>query len=656
MAVETIATAIAGGAVRGLISAVVKPVLTSAFSVYKKSGETVADLFADRFTDYVDEQLRRHAFLNTIVFNNKKPLEDLYLPLTVVKDREMVNAESDVGICLRSFDATFIPHFGRILLTDTAGMGKSTLMKFLFIRCIHEKAAIPVFIELRHLSQSQGILDVMERQLNPKNSKGDDSYFSRERIEQILMKGGLVFLLDGYDEISFKDRESVTKGIKEFIDVYPENKYAITSRPESALHAFSSFHKFTIRPLKLPESFSLIRKYDDNGERGEQLIEKLQHKDLAPIKEFLKNPLLVTLLYRSYEYKSNLPVKTHVFYRQVFDALYDWHDSTKDGYNTREKKSKLDIDSFHRVLRVVGFVSVMRNVVEGDKDTVLSWIRDAKSVCSGIQFSESDFLEDVIRAVPIFVKDGSYYRWAHKSLAEYFAVQYICTEGKLQQEEILEGIRNSGHADRFYNVLAQLYDVDNGAFRKHFLIPLAEEFKKYSASSYKGMDASINVDALNMRKGVAFFGFCFIASSKKISDLDRLLSENKIDRGMHLRAIYALGVNYIVGAYEVDPFMTIASVLGEKRDPCIMSHSKLASGVKLKAKIIGFPRSGFVKIDEDPENILNSPRNFESVTNLIARNSYVIDGKQLQLQLETTPSEVKLVSLAEKLLNDLGES
>jgi hypothetical protein len=655
MAVETIATAIAGGAVRGLISVLVKPVLSSAFAAYKKGGEVVTDLFTDRFVDYVDEQLRRHAFLNTIVFNNKKPLEDLYLPLTVVQDNEMASADSEVGICLRSFDATFIPHFGRILLTDTAGMGKSTLMKFLFIRCIHERAAIPVFIELRHLSQTQGILDIMERQLNPKSSKGDDAYFSRERIEQILTKGGLVFLLDGYDEIPFKDREAVTKTIKDFIDAYPENKYAITSRPESALHAFSSFHKFTIRPLKLLESFSLIRKYDDNGERGEQLIEKLQHRDLAPIKEFLKNPLLVTLLYRSFEYKSNLPVKTHVFYRQVFDALYDWHDSTKDGYNTREKRSKLDIDSFHRVLRVVGFVSVMRNVVEGDKDTVLSWIRDAKSVCSGLQFSESEFLEDLIRAVPIFVKDGSYYRWAHKSLAEYFAVQYICTEGKLQQDEILEGIRNSGHADRFYNVLTQLYDVDNGAFRKHFLMPLANAFKEYSASSYKGMHPSIHVDALNLRKSVAFIGFCFIATAKKFGDLQRMMRENDVE-GRNLRAIYAFGAAYIVGANEVDPFKTIINVLGEKRDLCILSHSKLGVIAAAKTKIVGFPRNGFAKLDEDPSNILNSPRNFENVTNVLAQNTYVIDGKHLMLQLETTPSEVKLLSLTEKLLNDLGEN
>jgi len=38
MVVETVATAIAGGAVRGLISALVKPVVMSAFSAYKKGG------------------------------------------------------------------------------------------------------------------------------------------------------------------------------------------------------------------------------------------------------------------------------------------------------------------------------------------------------------------------------------------------------------------------------------------------------------------------------------------------------------------------------------------------------------------------------------------------------------------------------------------
>ena len=265
------------------------------------------------------------------------------IPLTVIPNLDGVDQQEN-GIKLDSFKNEFLPSHNRVIVTDTAGMGKSTLMKFLFLQCLKTGYAIPIFIELRHLSQHKTVLDLIEQQLNMGADKQDNSYFGRQQIERVIKKGGLVFFLDGYDEIPFKDREQVTIDLKSFIDSFPNNMMAITSRPETGLSAFPSFKPYTIRPLEKEESFALIRKYDKDGIRSKQLIERLKGREFISVMEFLRNPLLTTLLYRCYEYKQSLPLKKPVFYRQVFDALFDWHDSSKDGYNTREKKSKLDID------------------------------------------------------------------------------------------------------------------------------------------------------------------------------------------------------------------------------------------------------------------------------------------------------------------------
>jgi hypothetical protein len=486
------------------VSTIVKPLLTASFAGLRSLSSEVISRFGDRFSDYVAIQAERHSRLSTIVFGHQKSLADLYIPLTLIPVRTVDQISESDGILIDRFQTKLLPSETRILITDTAGMGKSTLSKFLFLQCLKSCYAVPIFIELRHLSSDNNIASILQRQLNLAPIIEDEPKFTKRQIERIFKKGGLVVFFDGYDEIPFKDREAVTNDIKEFIETYPENSYIITSRPETGLLAFPAFKHFSIKPLTRDESYALIRKYDQGSGRAEQLISKLSGRDFKAVQEFLKNPLLTSLLYRCFEYKQSVPIKKHIFYRQVFDALFDWHDSSKDGYNTREKKSGLDVDAFHRVLRVIGFVSVMKGEVEGDTDAVLAWIRKAREVCATSAFSESDFLDDLVRAVPVFVKDGDLYRWSHKSLAEYFAAQYICAEGKGQQEQILGAFISSGRTTRFSNVLDQIYDIDVVGFRTHLTMPLAKAFSTYWNSSYKGLNPGISAESIRLRKEVFF--------------------------------------------------------------------------------------------------------------------------------------------------------
>lgn len=55
------------------------------------------------------------------------------------------------------------------------------------------------------------------------------------------------------------------------------------------------------------------------------------------INEFLKNPLLVSLLFAAFDFKQTIPLKKHIFYRQVFDAYFDSHDLSKGDSYVHEK-------------------------------------------------------------------------------------------------------------------------------------------------------------------------------------------------------------------------------------------------------------------------------------------------------------------------------
>ncbi|MGC5803668.1 NACHT domain-containing protein [Ralstonia pseudosolanacearum] len=660
MAEIGIASALATGAAKGIATEMAKSLMQTSMKGLKNISEEIITSFTDRFGAYIHSQLEKHAHINTLVFGNQKPLEELYIPLTALPSPTMCGADKEVNITLRDYDPQFLPHFRRVLITDTAGMGKSTLLRFLFIKCIEQKQSVPIFIELRHLTDKQGILDHVLSQLNVSLTSEEIGYFNRQRIERIFKKGSMVMLLDGYDEIPFQTREAVTIQIKRFIERFPNNTFAITSRPESGLHAFGEFKQFTLRPLHKEEAFSLIRKYDAGEGRGELLIKQIENKELEAISEFLQNPLLVTLLFRCFEYKQKIPLRKHVFYRQVYDALYDWHDATKDGYNTREKKSKLDIDAFHRVLRVIGYTCTMRGQIETDKDGFLGWIRDARKICSGLSFSESDFLEDAIRAVPVFVRDGSHYRWSHKSLAEYFATQFLCTEGKHKQDEVLKQISLSRHSDRFFNVLDQLYDVDHAAFRKHFFTPLKERFKEYASKSYRGLDARIPADIIRIRRGICFSGTHIIGQFKdgrKFSEeanerfLKPLMSDSQ-NRRIEMCLLprhegnSAIAAIHILGADDVT-----LRILDQKKDPAMLPRTSIDLP-DVKPRISGL--SKFEEVTDDPRSILNSFDNFAATTKILATHWYAVNTQYMLEQEEDENGTSALDQLTSRLLQELS--
>ena len=84
--------------------------------------------------------------------------------------------------------------------------------------------------------------------------------------------------------------------------------------------------------MTLMVTFSLIRKYDNNGEKSERLIERItKDNQLDILKEFLINPMLTSLLYKTFEYKEEISYKKLGFYSQVYEALYNDHDKTKGG-------------------------------------------------------------------------------------------------------------------------------------------------------------------------------------------------------------------------------------------------------------------------------------------------------------------------------------
>ena len=294
-----------------------------------------------------------------------------------------------------------------------------------------------------------------------------------------------MFFFDGYDEVAMEQKDTVTEEIKSLVSKAPANTYIITSRPELSLTTFGDFSVFTIQPLVVEEANELLRKYDNNGEVSNILIEKLNNISNVKIKEFLRTPLLTSLLFTAFDYKQKVPIRKDEFYQQVFDAYFESHDLTKDGGYVRRKQSGLNMSDFKKVLRYLGFKCLKHQFqTEFSKAELIGLLEEIQNEYSGQKFVSEDFIKDIVTAVPLFVKDGIYYRWIHKSMQEYFAALFIHDDARSNQKAILEKMLQSRWMGQYINLFDIYYDIDYEGFRDTVLYKIVTDYLSYYQENF----------------------------------------------------------------------------------------------------------------------------------------------------------------------------
>jgi len=444
---------------------------------------------AEHFQEYLERMYNKYSIINTLALRNTRvKLKEIYVAQTLVKEEPYKDDENATKI--DKLPVELIKEYKKILIKDTAGMGKSTITRRMFIDLIDnglEDVGIPIYVELNRLNRERTIIQEILEELDSLSKKFDGSL-----LLKLIKGGGFIFFFDGYDEISIADRIEVRKDIQTFISkAGTDNYYILTSRPEEELSSFGDFQSFRIKALTKKEAFELLGKYDKTPQKemSDKLIKLLKSGEYSSIDEYLENPFLVSLLFAAYDYKQTIPLKKHLFYRQVYEAFFEKHDLSK-GIGAHQKRSGLDVDDFSRVLRYVGYVCLKKIGVKFDKETILNVIEDAKTYCANLNFNKSDFFKDLQTSVPFFCQDGDKdFKWVHKSLMEYFAARFIADDAKLKQDAILTDIFNSEHIEKYMNLLDLYYDIDNLGFIKNIELPLLEEYKSYHNSiNYESSD------------------------------------------------------------------------------------------------------------------------------------------------------------------------
>jgi len=297
--------------VEPLIKTFIQPKIDKLQQWVKKQNlksEVANRLFENKFQNYLVQTYKDCLMINVLVFPNQQiKLKEIYQPLTIrsTKDHKSFKIDKDPRKLLKEYD--------RILISDTAGMGKSTLMKWITLSIIDTSLFIPIRIELNKINNENTIIEEIFKQIDP-----IDQSFDKDLIIKFLELGSFCIILDGFDETPQSDRDFVLERMKSLISKAPKNNFIITSRPEPELTSFGSFQSFNISNLKKDESLALLEKYDQSSSLNiYKDLETDINQNLNQVKEILVNPFLVSLLYKTYSYNKNIPSRKSTFYNEV---------------------------------------------------------------------------------------------------------------------------------------------------------------------------------------------------------------------------------------------------------------------------------------------------------------------------------------------------
>lgn len=365
------------------------------------------------FKEYLTQSYNKYSKIKTLLFKTEpKFIYDFFEPPLLSYNGKTITTDIVTTIFQDS-------HF--LIIKGEGGMGKSTLLKHLFINTIQETEQIPIFLELldfNDASKSIAIFDLINQKLSKLGCHLDE-----DLLKYALTSGCFVFFLDGYDELIPERRNAFFTELDSFCDKYSTNYFVMTSRPFSDFIEFQRFTVLTCERLTIKQAISLISKINPYDEKvKERFISDLSTTLFRSHYEFASNPLLLNIMFLTYDHYATLPVKRHIFYDYAYETMFHLHDATKGVYK-RLFMSGVPSDQFKKIISHFCYISYAKGKVEMSKDEVLLFLSETHARCG--DFDEKSFMDDLLNSVCFLFRDGLVYKFIHRSFQEYFVALFL---------------------------------------------------------------------------------------------------------------------------------------------------------------------------------------------------------------------------------------
>lgn len=419
------------------------------------------------FSSYLEKSYNRCRYYKTLL-NPYQPcdLDETYINVGL-REKSRGSSITDVELLNKFLDGE------RVVISGLAGCGKSMLMRYATLHTFSSSHHLPLFIELRKINNSSHH-DLMTLIFDECTPSGRGVTLAQFKLA--LRSGLFALILDGFDEVEYSLRRSISEQIKSFALDFPAARLIISSRPDSDVFtSWSEFKIYDVDRFSKEQTRRLVNLTPYDSGVKERFVLALEEKLFNTHGDFLQSPLLTIIMLLTFEEFAEIPNKMHAFYARAFDTLFQKHDADKEQF-VRKIKTNLSREDFKLVLSCLCAISYLDEYFSFDRESLDKYVSKgidyAKNVAPNLRISSYDFISDLRDAVCLIQEDGLNFVFVHRSFQEYFTAVFLEKIDSAKIRRLADKL-----AERFNdNVLPMALDMSREKMEVAWLIPTLDRY------------------------------------------------------------------------------------------------------------------------------------------------------------------------------------
>ena len=367
---------------------------------------------------------------------------------------------------------------GNVVIEGIVGHGKSMFLRYLYLQELEGKGSgcLPIFIELRAISQKKSLKDLIYEALDKLEISGSDEIF-----DYLAKSGKLVLMLDGFDEIEDDNVSDSITQLEFFCEKYESLRIVVTSRPSNEIQKSRHFSKIKMCGLIASDYSQFLMKLGVKRIRANEIIYAIQESP-SKVVELIDTPLMLTLLVIVYQSEGAIPSEIPEFFSKLFATMFSRHDHLKAGFRRKhfsglaESKLQMLFETFCFSVTNKGFGrSLSHEQFTIAFDVAIRRLKTVTCECE-------NFKKDITKVSCLMLVEGfEQTTFLHKSIMEYFAAAFVQKSSE-------------GFAKEFYSkcvdrpiwdsTLTFLEKIDSYRFSKFYTLPTHQKILSAIDSAY----------------------------------------------------------------------------------------------------------------------------------------------------------------------------